>query len=39
MIVVNHARPHIGKTVKVAISTVLQTHAGRMFFAEMKAAA
>jgi uncharacterized protein YacL len=39
MIVVNHARPHIGKTVKVAISTVLQTQAGRMFFAELKAAA
>jgi uncharacterized protein YacL len=35
MIVVNHARPHIGKTVRISISTVLQTSAGRLFFAEL----
>ncbi len=39
MIVVNHARPHLGKTVKITISSVLQTQAGRMFFAELKQAA
>jgi uncharacterized protein YacL len=39
MIVVNHARAHIGKTVRVSISSVLQTSAGRLFFAELKAAA
>lgn len=37
MIVVNHARPHIGKTVRVCISSVLQTTAGRLFFAELRA--
>lgn len=39
MIVVNHARPHLGKTVRITISSVLQTHSGRMFFAELKQAA
>jgi uncharacterized protein YacL len=39
MIVVNHARAHIGKTVRVCISSVLQTSAGRLFFAELKVAA
>lgn len=39
MIVVNHARPHIGKTVRVTISSVLQTSAGRLFFAELQKAA
>jgi uncharacterized protein YacL len=38
MIVVNHARAHIGKTVRVSISSVLQTSAGRLFFAELKTA-
>ncbi len=37
MIVVNHARAQIGKTVRVNISSVLQTSAGRLFFAELKA--
>ncbi len=36
MIVVNHARERLGHTVLVAISSVLQTSAGRMFFAEMR---
>ncbi len=36
MIVVNHARSFIGKTVRVNISSVLQTSAGRLFFAELK---
>jgi uncharacterized protein YacL len=36
MIVVNHARAQIGKTVTVIISTSLQTSAGRLFFAELK---
>lgn len=39
MIVVNHARTHIGKTVRISISSVLQTNAGRLFFAEMQKAA
>jgi uncharacterized protein YacL len=39
MIVVNHARAYLGKSVKVSISSVLQTSAGRLFFAELKAAA
>ena len=36
MIVVNHAHAHIGKTVRISISSVLQTNAGRLFFAEMQ---
>jgi len=36
MIVVNHARAHIGQTVPVIITTTLQTSAGRLFFAELK---
>ena len=39
MIVVNQARSHLGKTVRVSISSVLQTNAGRLFFAELKQAA
>ena len=35
MIVVNHARSLIGKTARVSISSVLQTSAGRLFFAEL----
>ncbi|HEX8311704.1 MAG TPA: PIN domain-containing protein [Chthoniobacteraceae bacterium] len=36
MIVVNHARQHIGKTVRVTIGSALQTSAGRLFFGELK---
>ena len=36
MIVVNHARPHLGETVRVTIAGALQTTAGRLFFAELK---
>ncbi len=36
MIIVNHARPHIGKTIRICISSVLQTTAGRLFFAEVQ---
>lgn len=37
MIVVNHARPHLGSTQKVVVSSALQTAAGRLVFAELKA--
>jgi len=36
MIVVNHARAHVGKTRKVVVSSALQTAAGRLIFAELK---
>ena len=36
MIVVNHARQHLGQTVYVTIAGTLQTTAGRLFFAELK---
>ncbi|PYL57956.1 MAG: hypothetical protein DMF30_04440 [Verrucomicrobia bacterium] len=36
MIVVNHARPHLGKTATVIVSSALQTTAGRLIFAELK---
>lgn len=36
MVVVNHARAHLGKTVTVGVGVPLQTAAGRMFFAELK---
>lgn len=36
MIVVNHARPLLGKTVPVVISGTLQTNAGRLLFAELR---
>jgi uncharacterized protein YacL len=36
MIVVNHARPHLGKTTKVVVSSALQTTAGRLIFAELR---
>jgi uncharacterized protein YacL len=36
MIVVNHARPHLGKVVRVVVSSALQTGAGRLIFAELK---
>lgn len=38
MIVVNHARAHVGETVTVLISSVLQTVSGQMYFAELKVA-
>jgi uncharacterized protein YacL len=37
MIVVNHARAHLGKTHAVVVSSALQTSAGRLIFAELKA--
>ena len=36
MIVVNHARAHIGKSATVVVSSALQTAAGRLIFAELK---
>src|ERR1043166_5933181 len=36
MIVVNHARAHVGKTKKVVVASALQTAAGRLIFAELK---
>jgi uncharacterized protein YacL len=36
MIVVNHARAHLGKTASVIVSSALQTAAGRLIFAELK---
>src|SRR6266446_4285778 len=36
MIVVNHARPHIGRVVTVVVSSALQTAGGRLVFAELK---
>jgi uncharacterized protein YacL len=36
MIVVNQGRDHLGKNVLVAISSVLQTSGGRLFFAELR---
>jgi uncharacterized protein YacL len=38
MVVVNHARPSLGNTVKVHISSVVHTTAGRLFFADLKKA-
>jgi uncharacterized protein YacL len=39
MIVVNNAAPQIGQTVDVVVSGTLPTSAGRLIFAEIKAAA
>ena len=39
MIVVNHARGHVGSARKVVVSSSLQTAAGRLIFAELKDAA
>lgn len=36
MIVVNHARQHLGKSVTVTISSALQTSAGRLYFGELR---
>jgi uncharacterized protein YacL len=38
MIVVNHARPQLGKVATVVVSSALQTGAGRLIFAELKGA-
>ncbi len=37
MIIVNNSRSQVGKNVRVAISSVRQTTAGRLFFAELAA--
>ena len=39
MIVVNHARPYLGKVATVIVSSALQTGAGRLIFAEIKQSA
>jgi uncharacterized protein YacL len=39
MIVVNHARPFLGSTKTVVVSSALQTGAGRLIFAELKSPA
>src|SRR5689334_7941054 len=36
MIVVNHARSHLGKTRTIVVASALQTAAGRLIFAELK---
>lgn len=36
MIVVNQARPHIGRVVQIVVSSSLQTAGGRLVFAELK---
>jgi uncharacterized protein YacL len=36
MIVVNHARPYLGKTKSIVVSSALQTSGGRLIFAELK---
>ena len=39
MIVVENGRRHVGEQVPVVVTTVLQTSAGRMIFAKLKAEA
>jgi len=36
MVVVNHGRPHMGQTVMIHVSSVVNTTAGRLFFADLK---
>jgi uncharacterized protein YacL len=36
MIVVNHARAFVGKMARITIASVVQTSAGRLFFAELR---
>ncbi len=36
MIVVNHARPQLGKTVRVVVASVVQTASGRIYFGELR---
>ena len=38
MIVVENGRRHVGETVPVVVTTVLQTNAGRMIFTRLKSA-
>jgi uncharacterized protein YacL len=38
MVVVNHARGHLGEMVTIGVSSVVHTTAGRLFFAELKKA-
>lgn len=37
MVVVNHGRPHLGKTMPVVVVSTLQTTAGRLYFADLAA--
>ncbi len=39
MVVVDHGRDHIGQTVTIIVTSMLQTSAGRMVFGRMKSAA
>ncbi len=36
MVVVEHGRPHVGETVTVTVTSVLQTVAGKMIFSSLK---
>ena len=36
MIVIENGRKYVGSTIKVIVSTVLQTSAGRMIFAKVE---
>jgi uncharacterized protein YacL len=36
MVVIDHGSRNLGDTVEVAVTSVLQTTAGRMIFSEMK---
>jgi uncharacterized protein YacL len=38
MVVIDHARAHIGKTVDIVVTSVLQTTAGRMIFGKLSEA-
>ena len=38
MVVVNHARAHLGQMMMIQVSSVVHTTAGRLFFAELKKA-
>ena len=35
MVVVNHARAHLGKTMQIVVVSTLQTSAGRLYFADL----
>jgi uncharacterized protein YacL len=36
MVVIDNARKYLGKTIEVAVTSVLQTTAGRMIFTRLK---
>jgi uncharacterized protein YacL len=36
MVVIDNARKHLGKSIEVAVTSVLQTTAGRMIFTRLK---